>query len=188
MWVMAELIKNPRVMSKVQEEIRSYVRKKGKVSEGDIDQLQYLKLVVKKAIRLHPPGILVISKECRSQININGYNVYPKTRINVNVWAIRRDPKSWENPDQFYPERFMDSSIDFKGQHFEFLSFGASRRVCPGMNMGMVMVKLVLANLLYHFDWKFSNDMKPKDLNMEEVVGLTNYKKEPLVLMPTKYE
>ncbi|XVF71874.1 hypothetical protein PTKIN_Ptkin12aG0074600 [Pterospermum kingtungense] len=187
-WVMAELIKNPRVMSKVQEEIRSYVGKQGKVSEGDIDQLQYLKLVIKEAMRLHPPGTLLIPRECRSQININGYNVYPKTRINVNVWAIGRDPKSWKNPDEFYPERFMDSPIDFKGHHFEFLPFGAGRRICPGMNMGMVMVELALANLLYHFDWKLPNDMKPKDLNMEEVVGLTNYKKEPLVLMPTKYE
>ncbi|XVF87951.1 hypothetical protein PTKIN_Ptkin19aG0009800 [Pterospermum kingtungense] len=187
-WVMAELTRNPRVMTKAKEEIRNYVGKKGRVSESDIDRLQYLQLVVKEAFRLHPPGALLVPRESRSQININGYNVYPKTRIHVNVWAIGRDPMNWENPDEFYPERFMDSSIDFKGQHFEFLSFGAGRRGCPGMNMGMAIVELALANLLYHFDWKLPNDIKLKDLNMEEAAGLTSYRKEALVLMPTKYE
>ena len=175
-------------MTKAQEEIRNYVGKKGKVSESDIDQLQYLKLVVKEALRLHPPGTLLIPRESKAKININGYNVHPKTRIHVNVWAIGRDPERWENPEQFYPERFMDSSIDFKGKHFEFLPFGAGRRGCPGMNMGMLMAELALANLLYHFDWKLPNGMKAKDLNMEEAAGLTNYRKEALVLMPTKYE
>ena len=174
-------------MTKAQEEIRNYVGKKGKVSESDIDQLQYLKLVVKEALRLHPPTAS-LTRESRSQVNINGYNVYPKTLIYVNVWAIGRDPKCWENPEQFYPERFMDSSIDFKGQHFEFLPFGAGRRGCPGMNMGMMTLELALANLLYHFDWKLPNGLKEEDLNMEETAGLSNYKKEALLLVPTKYQ
>lgn len=186
-WVMAELIRNPRVMRRAQEEIRHHIGKKGKVLESDIDHLQYLKLVIKEALRLHPPGPLLIPREAMSQFNINGYNVYPKTRIYVNVWAIGRDPESWENPEQFYPERFIDSPIDFKGQHFELLPFGGGRRSCPGMNMGMAIVELALANLLYHFDWKLPNDMKEEDLNMEESSGLTHYKKEDLLLVPTKY-
>ncbi|XVE52854.1 hypothetical protein DITRI_Ditri02bG0157800 [Diplodiscus trichospermus] len=186
-WVMTELTRNPRVMKKAQEEIRNYVGKKGKVSESDSDHLQYLKLVVKEALRLHPPAAL-LTRESRSQFNINGYNFYPKTHIYVNVWAIGRDPKSWENPDQFYPERFMDSSIDFKGKHFEFLPFGAGRRGCPGMNMGMLNVELALASLLYHFDWKLPNGLKAEDLKMEEAAGLANYKKEALVLVPIKYQ
>ncbi|XVF77758.1 hypothetical protein PTKIN_Ptkin14bG0072500 [Pterospermum kingtungense] len=185
-WVMAELIINPRVMRKANEEIRNLVGNKGKVSESDIDHLEYLKLVVKEAMRLHPPAPL-LSRESRSQFNINGYIVYPKSRIFLNVWAIGRDPESWENPEQFYPERFMNSPIDFKGQHFELLPFGAGRRGCPGMNMGMSIIELALANLLYHFDWKLPNGLKEEDLNMEEAAGLSNYKKEALLLVPTKY-
>lgn len=186
-WVMTELIRNPRVMRKTQEEIRNYVGNKGKVSEGDLDEFQYLKLVIKEALRLHPPGALLIPRECRSQININGYDVYPKTQIHVNIWAMGRDPEIWENPEQFYPERFMDSPIDYKGQHFEFIPFGAGRRGCPGMSMGMVMMELAIANLLYHFDWKLPNDMKAEDLNMIEAAAITSYRKEDLVLIPTKY-
>ncbi|XVF18241.1 hypothetical protein REPUB_Repub11eG0004400 [Reevesia pubescens] len=184
---MAELTRNPRVMKKAQDEIRNYVGNKGKVSESDIDQFQYLKLVIKEALRLHPPGA-ILTRESRSQFNIKGYNVYPKTRIYLNVWTIGRDPESWENPEQFYPERFIDSSIDYKGQHFEFLPFGAGRRGCPGMHMGMLTVELTLANLLYHFDWKLPNGMKDEDVNMEEAAGITNYKKAALLLVPIKYQ
>lgn len=185
-WAMAELIINPRVMKKAQEEIRNFVGKKGKVSESDIDHFEYLKLVIKEALRLHSPTAL-LTRETRSQFNINGYNIYPKTQIYLNVWAIGRDPDNWENPEQFYPERFIDSPIDFKGQDFEFLPFGAGRRGCPGINMGMALVDLALANLLYHFDWKLPNGLKEEDLNMEEAPGISSCKKEALLLVPTKY-
>ncbi|XP_022756692.1 cytochrome P450 71B26-like [Durio zibethinus] len=186
-WAMAELVRNPILMKKAQDEIRNCVAEKGRVSECDIHQFQYLKMVIKETLRLHPPGALLLPRECISQFNINGYSVCPKTHIQVNIWAIGRDPESWENPDQFNPERFMDSPIDFKGRNFELLPFGAGRRSCPGMNMGILNVELALANLLYHFDWKLPNALKAEDLNMEEAAGLTNYKKEALVLIPTKY-
>ncbi|XVF79409.1 hypothetical protein PTKIN_Ptkin14bG0220100 [Pterospermum kingtungense] len=185
-WILAELAINPRVMRKAQEEIRNYIGNRGKVSESDIDQFGYLKLVIKEALRFHPPSAL-LTRESRSQFNINGYNIYPKNHIYINIWAIGRDPKSWKNPEKFYPERFVDSPIDFKGKHFELMTFGAGRRSCPGMNMGMAIVELALANLLYHFNWKLPNGLKEEDLNMEEVAGLSNYKKEALLLVPTKY-
>ncbi|XVF19431.1 hypothetical protein REPUB_Repub11eG0110200 [Reevesia pubescens] len=187
-WAMAELARNPILMKKAQDEIRNCIGKKGKVSESDINQLQYLKIVVKETLRLHPPGALLIPRETMSQFKINGYNVYPNTLIQVNIWAIARDPESWGNPEQFNPERFMDSPVDFKGQNFEFLPFGSGRRRCPGILMAILNVELALANLLYHFDWKLPNGLKAEDLNMEEAAGLTNYKKEALVLIPTKYQ
>lgn len=186
---MAELARNPRVMKKAQDEIRNCVGNKGKVSESEIDHLPYLKKVVKETLRLHPPNTLLIPRETMSQFSINGYNIYPKTRIQVNVWAIGRDPNIWENPEEFYPERFTDKNpIDFKGQHFELLPFGAGRRGCPGILMGTATVELALANLLYCFDWKLSNGMKEEDMNMEEVAGLTVYKKVALELVPIKYQ
>ncbi|OVA18879.1 Cytochrome P450 [Macleaya cordata] len=138
-WAMTELVRNPEVMKKVQEEIRSYVGKKGKVEEADLDQLQYLKMVVKETLRLHPPLPLLIPRESMQHSKINGYDIHPKTRVLINVWAIGRNPDYWEKPDEFYPERFIDSSTDFRGQNFEFLPFGGGRRGCPGINMGIAL-------------------------------------------------
>ncbi|XVF02586.1 hypothetical protein REPUB_Repub04eG0187400 [Reevesia pubescens] len=188
-WAMAELSRKPRLMKKAQEEVRSIVGKKGRVTETDLDQLQYLKMVIKETLRLHPPAPLLIARETMSHFKINGYDIYPKTLIQINAWAIGRDPQYWKNPEEFCPERFIDNTVDFKGQHFEFLPFGAGRRGCPGIYMGTVTSELLLANLLYCFDWKLPGGMKEEDINMEESAGhsLTVSKKTPLLLVPIKY-
>ncbi|GLT51430.1 hypothetical protein SLA2020_248410 [Shorea laevis] len=183
-WAMAELAKNPRVMKKAQEELRNSVGNKGKVSETDIKKLPYLKAVVKENWRLHPPVTLLAPREAITRFNISGYTIDPKTRIQVNVWAIGRDPNVWENPQEFYPERFLDSPIDFKGQNYEFLPFGSGRRICPGVHKGVAIVELTLANLLYCFDWKSPEGMAEKDICMEEEAGLTVHTKVPLKLIP----
>ena len=186
-WAMAELARNPIVMKKAQAEVRSVIGNKGKVTESDLDQLLYFKLVVKETFRLHPPSPLLLPRETMSHFQMNGYHIHPKTRVHVNVWAIGRDPNVWKNPKEFFPESFIDNSIDFKGQYFELLPFGAGRRVCPAINMGIAMLELTFANLLYHFNWKLPHGMKEEDINMEEGAGITSPKKFAFILRPTQY-
>lgn len=190
-WAVAELFKNPRLMKKAQAEIRNRIGNKGRVTEADIDQLQYLKMVIKETLRLHPPAPLLITRDTLHHFKVDGYEIYPKTLIQVNAWAIGRDPKYWENPEEFIPERFADNSVDVKGQHFEYLPFGSGRRICPGINMGLIMSELALANLLYCFDWKLPNGREEHgtNINMEEASGvsLTLSKKTPLILVPVNY-
>ncbi|KAK9152010.1 hypothetical protein Syun_010319 [Stephania yunnanensis] len=187
-WAMTELARKPELMKKAQEEIRTSVGNKGNyVEEGDLNQLHYLKMIVKETLRMHPPGPLLAPRECMNQCKVNGYDISPGTRVMVNVWAIGRNPEYWDNPDEFYPERFEGSIIDYNGQHFEFLPFGGGRRICPGMTMGVLSVELALANLLYCFDWKLPNGMNVEDIDMDEGAGLTIHKKSPLFLVPIKY-
>ncbi|TXG56182.1 hypothetical protein EZV62_017495 [Acer yangbiense] len=125
-WAMSELARNPRLMKKAQDEVRNCIGKKGRVTEDDLDldQLPYLKMIIKETLRLHPPAPLLVARETISHFKIDGYDVNP---IQVNVWAIGRDPKYWKNAEEFYPERFTDNSIDYKGQNFEFLPFGSGK-------------------------------------------------------------
>ncbi|KFK33559.1 hypothetical protein AALP_AA5G029300 [Arabis alpina] len=186
-WAMAELARNPRVMKKVQSEIRNQIGNKSMISLDDIDQLNYFKMVIKETWRLHPPLPLLSPREVISAFEINGYKIQPKTRLQVNVWSIGRDPNSWKDPHEFLPERFMDSNIDAKGLNFELLPFGSGRRMCPAVYMGTTMVEFGLANMLYHFDWKLPEGMVVEDIDMEESPGLTVSKKNELLLVPTKY-
>ncbi|GMN21459.1 hypothetical protein TIFTF001_047279 [Ficus carica] len=186
-WAMAELIRNPRVMKKAQNEVREVFNRNGSVDEKAINEMKYLKAVVKETLRLHPSGPL-LPRECGEKCEIDGYEVPAKTRVIVNAWAIGRDPTYWTDPDSFIPERFLDSSIDYKGTNFEYIPFGAGRRMCPGMLLGLINVELPLAMFLYHFDWKLPNGMKHEDLDMTEAFGATVGKKNDLHLIPIAYD
>ncbi|XP_052294336.1 6,7,8-trihydroxycoumarin synthase-like isoform X2 [Citrus sinensis] len=184
-WAMTYLMKNPRAMKKVQLEIRSLIGgNKGFVNEDDVQELHYLKAVVKETMRLQPTVPLLIPRETIQKCVIDGYAIPAKTRVFVNAWAIGRDPEAWENPEEFYPERFIDSCIDFKGQHFELIPFGAGRRICPGLNMGIATVDLALANLLYKFDWEMPLGIKSHDLDFDVLLGIAMHKKNALSLLP----
>lgn len=188
-WAMAELTKKPKLMKKAQQEIRRHMKNRGNITDKEIEQFQYLKLIVKETLRMHPPAPLLLPRQVMSHFKMEGFDFYPKTMVQINAWAIGRDPKCWKDPDEFMPERFAESCIDFRGQNFEFLPFGAGRRICPAINLGMKNVEVALANLLYHFDWKSPEGMKEEDLDMEESMGfsLTIYKKLPLKLVPVPY-
>ncbi|XP_010531534.1 PREDICTED: cytochrome P450 71B34-like [Tarenaya hassleriana] len=185
-WGMTELIRNPRVMKKAQTEIRNRIKNEGMVKEEDLEKLEYLRMVTKETLRLHPSGAMLLPRESMSEFKICGYDIDPKTRIEVNVWAIGRDPSAWKDPEEFFPERFIKNEIDVKGQHFELLPFGGGRRSCPGINTGLSLVELGLANLLYCFDWKLPEGMTKDDVDIEEAAGISVQKKVPLQLVPVK--
>ncbi|XP_059669704.1 desmethyl-deoxy-podophyllotoxin synthase-like [Cornus florida] len=184
-WTMSELLKNPRVMEKAQAEVRHVLCKKGNIiNQEDIHELSYLKLVIKETLRVHPAIPLLVPRESRERCEIDGYEIPVKTQVLVNVWMISIDPENWSDPESFLPERFIDSSVDYKGTHFQYLPFGAGRRMCPGISFGIANVELALANLLYHFDWKLPEG---QDLDMDEVFGATVNRKRDLCVIPIAY-
>ncbi|CAF2090320.1 cytochrome P450 71B21 [Brassica rapa] len=184
-WAMTELTRHPRVMKKLQQEIRATLGdNKEKITEQDLEKVHFLKLVIQETFRLHPPAPLLLPRETMSDIKIQGYNIPKNTMIEINTYAIGRDPNCWTNPNEFIPERFIDNPIDYKGQHFELLPFGGGRRICPGMATGMTIVELGLLNVLYFFDWSLPDGMTIEDINMEEAGAFVIAKKVPLELVP----
>jgi len=183
-WTMAELMRTPRVMRKVQDEVRQALAGRPTVTEDDLGDLRYMRLVIKESLRLHPPVPLLLPRECRNTCRVLGFDVPVGTIVFVNAWAIARDPNYWEKPEEFVPERFENSKVDFKGTDFEYLPFGAGRRMCPGMVFGLVHLELALAGLLYHFDWEMPSGMKAADLDMTEEMGVTTRRLHDLRLVP----
>ncbi|XP_073139879.1 strychnine-11-hydroxylase-like [Henckelia pumila] len=183
-WTMAELIRNPQIKEKAQREVRKACKGNVKVEENDLQSLTYLKLVIKESLRLHPPAPLMVPRETTENCTIdNKYEIPAKTRVIFNAAAIGTDPKYWENPEKFYPERFLNRDVDFRGHHFELLPFGAGRRGCPGINFAVSLVELAIANLLFSFDWELPRGMSPRELDMEEAPGIATHKKIPLCLV-----
>ncbi|KAL6657149.1 hypothetical protein ACP70R_004929 [Stipagrostis hirtigluma subsp. patula] len=184
-WIMAELMRNPRVMRKAQDEVRRVLDGQEAVTEESLGDLHYLRLVVKEALRLHPPAPLLIPRECRSPCRVLGFDVPAGAMVLVNAWAIATDPAHWDAPEEFAPERFEGGGVDFKGTDFEYIPFGARRRMCPGIAFGLANMDLALACLLYHFDWKLPDGMEPGELDMAETMGITTRRRSDLLLVAT---
>lgn len=183
-WAMAELMRNPRVMRKAQEEVRRVLHGHDRVTEESLANLRYLDLVIKEVLRLHPPATMLLPRECRVPCRVLGFDVPAGAMVLVNAWAIGRDPAHWDEPEEFSPERFEGGSVDFKGTDFEYIPFGAGRRMCPGMAFGLANMELALASLLYHFDWELPDGTEPGELDMAELLGLTTRRRSDLLLVP----
>lgn len=177
-WVMAELVLNYEVQHKLHHELDIVVGNKN-ITDADVAKLPYLQAIVKETLRVHPPGpLLSWARLSTSDVQLsNGMVVPANTTAMVNMWAITHDPKVWEEPLVFKPERFLDADVDVRGGDLRLAPFGAGRRVCPGKNLGLVTVTLWVAKLLQHFEWV--QDMaNPVDLT--EVLKLSCEMKSPL--------
>ncbi|EXB94467.1 Cytochrome P450 71A1 [Morus notabilis] len=166
-WTMAELLRNPRVMEKAQEEVRAVVGKKAKEMKDAGDEGR--------------------QRETSSEIpSLGGYH----QSSDAATVTTPTHPSSLDQPEDFIPERFQNSTLDFKGLDFEFIPFGFGRRGCPGLTFGITSTEYLIANLLYWFEWKLSTEdggILPEELDMSEVYGLTVYKKVHLRLVPIPY-
>nr|QNS29940.1 cytochrome P450 [Nothapodytes nimmoniana] len=182
-WAISELLKKPEIFDKATEELDRVIGKKRWVQEKDMSSLPYIEAIVKETMRMHPVAPMLVPRLAREDCKMAGYDILKGTQVLVNTWTISRDPALWEDPNEFCPDRFIGKAkaIDVKGQDFELLPFGSGRRMCPGYSLGLKVIQSSLANLLHGFKWKLPNNMKPEDLNMEEIFGLSTPKKIPIV-------
>ncbi|MBA0683659.1 hypothetical protein Goari_025296 [Gossypium aridum] len=183
-WALSELIRHPSVMLKFQQELESVIGKR-MVEENDLPKLEYLDMVVRETLRLHPVAPLLVPRESMEDIVIDGCYIPKKSRVLVNVWAIGRDPNVWSNNvEEFFPERFINSNIELHGHDFELIPFGSGRRVCPGKKLGLITIKLILAQLVHCFDWELPSGMSPNELDMTENFGTSLPRKTNLCAKP----
>ncbi|XP_057950667.1 cytochrome P450 71A1-like [Malania oleifera] len=181
-WAMTELLRHPQAMEKVQQEVRRIDQGKSMVTEDDIQEMHYLKAVIKETLRLHPPAPLLLPRESIEDVKVQGYDILARTRVFINAWAIGRDPESWEEAEEFRPERFLNNLIDFKGHDFHFIPFGAGRRGCPGITFGITIIELVLANILRKFDLMVLEKFEKEGLDITESSGIITHRQFPLIV------
>ncbi|XP_047977225.1 cytochrome P450 736A117-like [Salvia hispanica] len=182
-WTLSELIRHKKVMAKLKAELKRIAGRNSAIAEADLEKCQYLKAAIKETLRLHPPLPLLVPRESTRDIKLLGYDIAARTRVVINAWAIGRDPLLWEDAEEFMPERFLNTCIDFKGQ-FQFLPFGAGRRGCPGGAFALGSVELLLANLVLGFEFALPGGVRGEDLDMVEGDGITIHRKFPLCVIP----
>jgi len=189
-WGLAELIHHPHMLKRVHEELDSVVGRDRLVEETDLPNLPYFRAVVKETFRLHPPAPMSLPHTNPKPARVQGYDIPANSNVIVNIFAVSHDPASWENPEQFNPDRFLASDKDSttstgRNTGFETLTFGSGRRGCVGMNLGTLMVQLGIATLVQAFDWSPRPGVDPESMNMMERLQADGPIAESLVAVPT---
>ncbi len=180
-WIIAELINHPNAYNKVREEIKYVVGNARLVEELDVQSLPYLQAVVKEALRLHPPVPIVV-RECRKDCKIKEFDIPEKTVVAINAYAINRDPKIWDNANDFWPERFLVSSKE--KDVMNYIPFGGGRRGCPGSKLALSLMHTTIAAIVQCFDWKVGGEGGDGKVNMEVGIGISLPMAQPFISLP----
>lgn len=205
-WIMANLVKYPQVQSKLYDEIVGIVGPKPKQGENegafmirdeDLGKIAYLKAVVLEGLRRHPPGHFVLPHSVKEDVELDGYVIPKGANVNFMVADMGWDPKVWENPMEFKPERFLSNNntsnenenccngdregaslFDITGnREIKMMPFGAGRRICPGANLALLHLEFFVANLVWYFEWKA---VEGDDVDLSEKLEFTVVMKNPL--------
>ncbi|KAK1441466.1 hypothetical protein QVD17_07375 [Tagetes erecta] len=174
-WMLSLLLNNPEALKKAQAEIDNNVGEDRLVNESDIASLPYLRCIINETMRMYPPGPLVFhesSKDCK----VGGYHIPGGTMLLMNLWAMQNDPKNWDDPKKFKPERFI--GLEDSRDGYKLMPFGSGRRRCPAENLAMRMIGLTLGTLIQCFEWERTSE---EMVDMTEGKGLTMPKAKPLV-------
>lgn len=186
-WIMANLVKYPDIQAKLFDEIRGIVGAKvDEIGEGDLSKMPYLKAVVLEGLRRHPPGHFVLPHSVTQEVKLGGYVVPKNAVINFTVAEMGWDPKVWEDPMEFKPERFLPTKefdngpneFDITGsREIKMMPFGAGRRICPGFGLAILHLEYFVANLIWKFEWAAADG---HEVDLSEKQEFTVVMKHPL--------
>ncbi|CAK7333753.1 unnamed protein product [Dovyalis caffra] len=181
-WIMANLVKYPEIQEKLFLEIKEVVREgEEEVEEDDLQKMPYLKAIILEGLRRHPPAHLVLPHAVTEETVLGEFVVPKNGTVNFMVADIGWDPKVWEDPMAFKPERFLSSEgkvFDITGsREIKMMPFGAGRRICPGYGLAMLHLEYYVANLVWSFEWKAVDG---DDIDLSEKQELTMVMKNPL--------
>ncbi|GAY64945.1 hypothetical protein CUMW_237450 [Citrus unshiu] len=133
---------------------RRFIRK-----SEELQKMPYLKVVILEGLRRHPPWHFVLPHVVTEDFVLDDKYVIPKDgSVNFMVADMGWDPKVWEDPMGFKPDRFLndhDQDFDITGsREIKMMPFGAGRRICPGFGLAMLHLEYFVANLVWNFKWK----------------------------------
>ncbi|XP_031263394.1 cytochrome P450 81Q32-like [Pistacia vera] len=177
-WAMSLLLNHPLVLKRARVELDHHVGHGRLAEEPDLVKLPYLQCIINETLRLFPAAPLLVPHESSDYCTIGGYDVPPSTMLIVNAWGIHRDPKVWEDPESFRPERF--EGLEGEVEAYNFIPFGRGRRSCPRVGLANRVMGLALAILIQCFEWERISE---EEVDLTEGTGLTMPKVEPLEAM-----
>jgi cytochrome P450 len=141
-WAWYLLAQNPEVENNLWSELREVLNGRRPTTQ-DLSKLRYTERVVKEAMRLYPPAWAIVRNSLKD-CEIGGYRVPAGATLMMSQWVMHRDPRYFEQPERFNPDRWLDERV--KGAlKFAYFPFGGGPRTCIGAALATMEAVLVLA-------------------------------------------
>jgi cytochrome P450 len=155
---------HPGIQQKVLDEIIQIESQTDDVIE-QLQKMVYINAVINESMRLYPPA-WITDRENIAEDEFLGYRVKEKTLIGVSFYEIHRNPKYWDNPEEFNPERFMGDQKKKSYQYF--YPFGAGPRMCIGLGFAIYEMGLTVSYIIK----KYQVTSLSKDIGVNPLITL----------------
>ncbi|MDX1696493.1 MAG: cytochrome P450, partial [Ketobacteraceae bacterium] len=148
-WTLFHLSQNPECLSKARDEIAS-ISPSGEPAFEDLNKLEYVSAIIKEVLRLNPTA-WVITRAASEDQELGNAHIRKGEMVLFTPYTLHRNPKYWDEPEVFRPERFLDESS--KTRHrFAYIPFGGGPRICIGNNFAMIEMIYTICNIIWHYD------------------------------------
>ncbi|KAG2308619.1 hypothetical protein Bca52824_028367 [Brassica carinata] len=153
-WGIAELVNHPEIQSKLRNEIETVLGPGVQVTEPELHRLPYLQAVIKETIRIRMSVPLLVPHMNHKDAKLAGYDIPAESRILINAWWLANNPSSWNKPEEFRPERFLEEEahVEANGNDFRYVPFGVGRRSCPGIILALPILGITIGRLVQNFE------------------------------------
>jgi len=156
-WSWYLLASNPKVEQKFHDELDEVLG--GEMPTlADLPRLKYAEAIAREALRLYPPAYGV-GRQPVQACDIGGYKIPAGSQVFMFQWATHRDPRFFEEPDEFVPERWTDDFVN-RLPKYAYFPFGGGPRICIGNYFAMMEIVLLLATIGQRFRLRLERDQR----------------------------
>jgi cytochrome P450 len=160
-WTWYLLAQYPEVEKKLWSELRAVLNGKSPCVQ-DLPRLPYTERVVKEAMRLYPPAWAIVRNSLKD-CDIGGYRVPTGATVMMSQWVMHRDPRYYDQPEQFNPDRWLDGHAK-AAPKFIYFPFGGGPRTCIGASFAAMEAVLVLAAIAQRYQVRVAPDFPVEPL------------------------
>ncbi|XP_050382425.1 tryptophan N-monooxygenase CYP79A68-like isoform X2 [Argentina anserina] len=177
-WGLSEMLNQPGMLIKAQEELNRIVGIDTLVQESHIPHLTYIRACARESLRLHPVAPFNLPHVSIADDIVAGYFIPKGSSVVLSRLGLGRNPKVWENPLKFDPERHLNGDasqqVELEEHELRFISFTTGRRGCMGGMLGTTITVMLFARLLQGFTWSMPPEVDKIDLTEAQTLFKLN--------------
>lgn len=178
-WALSEMLNQPEMLTKAQEELNRVVGIDMLVQESHIPNLPYIRACARESLRLHPVAPFNLPHVSTTDAIVAGYFIPKGSSVLLSRLGLGRNPQVWANPLRFDPERHLNGSanqkVELEEHELRFISFSTGRRGCMGGTLGTTITVMLLARLLQGFTWSMPPNVDKIDLTEAQSLFKLNH-------------